>query len=75
MATVESEQSEPEFELEYRESESERVIGWRAEKLLGAGFDDGTALELALLPHVDLHAAIRLVRTGCPAATAVRILA
>ena len=71
MATVESEH----LDSEDGENEEERVIGWRAEELLRAGFDNGTALELALLPYVDLHSAIELLRRGCPPATAVRILA
>jgi hypothetical protein len=71
MATVESEHLGSEDD----ETEEERVIGWRAEELLRAGYDNGTALELALLPYVDLHSAIDLLRRGCPPATAVRILA
>jgi hypothetical protein len=71
MAIVEHESEE----IEFRANEEERVIGWRAELLNRAGFDDGTALELALMPHVDLHVACDLVRRGCPPATAARILA
>jgi hypothetical protein len=56
------------------ESEEERVISWRAEELMRAGFDGCTALELALVPHVDLHKAVSLLRCGCPLETAVRIL-
>jgi hypothetical protein len=56
------------------ESEEERVISWRAEELMRAGFDGCTAIELALVPHVDLHRAVSLLRHGCPPATAVRIL-
>lgn len=61
-------------EFEYRESENERIIGWRAEELLRAGYEDTTALELALRGDVDLHTAVELVRRGCPPGTAARIL-
>jgi hypothetical protein len=61
-------------EFEQRETEEQRVIGWRAEELLRAGYQNGTALELALRPDVDLHLAIKLVRSGCPVPTALRIL-
>lgn len=57
-----------------RESEGDRVVGWRAERLLGAGFDDLAALELALRRDVDLHRATGLLRRGCPPETARRIL-
>jgi hypothetical protein len=50
------------------------VIEWRAETLRRAGFDSEAALELAFSLHVDLHAAVGLVKRGCPPATALRIL-
>ncbi len=50
------------------------MISWRAEELMRAGFDGCTAIELALVPHVDLHKAVSLLRQGCPPSTAVRIL-
>lgn len=65
--------SATEFETP-RESEGERVISWRVEELLRAGYCGEAALELALTPEVDLHLAIDLLRQGCPAPTAVRIL-
>jgi len=61
-------------EFEYREPEEERIIGWRAEELLRAGYENVTALELALRSDVDLHFAVDLVRRGCPPGTAARIL-
>jgi len=61
-------------EFEHRETEEERIIGWRAEELLRAGYEDGTALELALRSDVDLHLAVDLIRHGCPPGTAARIL-
>ncbi len=72
MATVESEPLE--VEVVPRESEEERVIRWRTEGLLRAGYTNCIALELALRSDVDLHFAIGLVRRGCPTATAARIL-
>jgi hypothetical protein len=61
-------------EFEYREPEEERVIDWRAGALLRAGYENTTALELALRSDVDLHFAVDLVRHGCPPRTAARIL-
>jgi hypothetical protein len=62
-------------ELEGRKpTEDERVVQWRLEALERAGYGEADALELALTPSVDLHAALALVRSGCPAATACRIL-
>ena len=50
------------------------VLEWRAETLRRAGFDSDAALDLAFSRHVDLHAAVALVKRGCPPATALRIL-
>jgi hypothetical protein len=61
-------------EFELRGTEDERVLFWRAETLVGAGYDDETAIELAMETDVDLHLAVRLARLGCPAHTARRIL-
>jgi rRNA processing protein Krr1/Pno1 len=51
-----------------------KVLGWRIEQLIAAGFDSDGAFVLALDRNVDLHDAIELVGRGCPPATAVRIL-
>ena len=61
-------------EFEHRGTEAERVVFWRAEELARAGYDDETAIELAMDSAVDLHLAIRLARMGCPSKTALRIL-
>ena len=62
-------------EIETRpETEEERVVAWRAEALLRAGYKNGSALELAIRSDVDLHFATNLVRSGCPVETALRIL-
>jgi hypothetical protein len=51
-----------------------RVLGWRIEQLIAAGFDSDAAFMLALDRSVDLHDATELVRRGCPPQTALRIL-
>ena len=51
-----------------------RVLGWRIEQLIAAGFDSDAAFVLALDRSVDLHDATELVRRGCPPQTALRIL-
>jgi hypothetical protein len=63
------------IELEECElTEDERVVQWRLEGLESAGYDEVTALELALAPYVDLHRALELARNGCPHDLAFRIL-
>jgi hypothetical protein len=57
-----------------RETEVDRVTRWRLEQLVRAGFDDAAALLLSAMRHVDLHYASDLLRHGCPAETALRIL-
>jgi hypothetical protein len=56
------------------ETEAEIILRWRFDELVRAGYDVGTALVLASHVEVDLHDATGLVRRGCPADTAVRIL-
>jgi hypothetical protein len=56
------------------EAEDERVVNWRIEELLRAGYDEFEALDLALERGVDLHRAVDLVRHGCPPKLAVQIL-
>ena len=56
------------------ETEAEIILRWRFEELVRAGYDVGTALMLASHVEIDLHGATELVRRGCPADTAVRIL-
>ena len=57
-----------------RETEAERVVNWRREELERAGYERTAARKLAERSYVDLHRAVALVRTGCPADTAVEIL-
>ena len=56
------------------ESEAERVIRWRFEELVRAGYCLDAALELAVHTEVDLHVAVDLAHKGCPPETARMIL-
>jgi hypothetical protein len=56
-----------------RFSMDERILEWRLERLSKAGFTGEVLFEVALA-GVDLVAAERLVRRGCPVETAARIL-
>ena len=51
-----------------------RVTRWRIEQLLDAGYDAEAALVLALDREVDLHAAVALLRRGCPHDLALQII-
>ncbi len=55
-------------------SESDRVALWRAEELQRVGYSVVAAAALAARRDVDLHAAVGLVKNGCPPSTAIRIL-
>jgi len=65
MTTIWSEQSS---------ADDGAVVRWRFDELVRAGYGWSAALNLAKRPDVDLHLAEKLVRTGCPQATALRIL-
>jgi hypothetical protein len=56
------------------DAEAERVLLWREEELERVGYERGTARDLAERTYIDLHLAMDLLRRGCPADTAVRIL-
>jgi len=56
------------------ESELDRIVRWRSEELERAGYSPEGAASLAARLEVDLHEAIDLVKGGCPAEVAVRIL-
>jgi hypothetical protein len=62
--------------LDTREARTEdgEVLAWRAEELVRAGYDGDNAIMLALERAVDLHRAVDLLRCGCPAELAVKIL-
>jgi hypothetical protein len=56
------------------ETEVEIILRWRFDELVRAGYDVGNALVLASHVEIDLHDASALLRRGCPADTALRIL-
>lgn len=62
------------IDVHIEETELERVVRWRAERLERAGYDISVAHELAARPDVDLHRAIELLEHGCSPETAARIL-
>jgi hypothetical protein len=57
----------------YNEEEA-IVLEWRIDSLMRAGYAPEAAFDLAFCKHVDLHTAVGLVKRGCPADTALRIL-
>jgi hypothetical protein len=57
-----------------RASEIERVQAWRTARLAGLGVAEETARILATHPTFSVHELERLLETGCPLATALRIL-
>lgn len=57
-----------------RPTEQDRIDFWRAGELERAGFDETTAMQLALMPHVDIHRAAELRSAGCPLELVVEIL-
>lgn len=56
------------------DSERDKIVRWRLEQLLAAGYDGGSALILAMDSSIDLHLAVSLLASGCPTETALRIL-
>ncbi len=54
--------------------EEVRVLVWRFEQLVAAGYEHEQAIDLAADRDVDLHQAVRILRAGCPARLAVEIL-
>jgi hypothetical protein len=61
-------------EFEIVETEDDRVARWRLEQLVRAGYEETDALLLAETMQIDLHLATDLLRRGCTADTALRIL-
>ena len=57
-----------------RLAEEQRVIRWRAEELVRAGYSEFAADVLSAHTDVDLHRAIALPKNGCPHDLALRIL-
>jgi hypothetical protein len=64
----------PAAEVDIRETELERITGWRAEELERAGYEPRAAARIAARHDVDLHAAVELVQNGCPPELAASIL-
>jgi len=56
------------------ETELERVEQWRAEELERGGYKPADAARLAASHEVDLHAAVALLKNGCPSELALEIL-
>jgi hypothetical protein len=56
------------------ESELDRIVRWRSEELERAGYSPDGAAALAARLDIDLHEAIDIVKSGCPAEIALRIL-
>jgi hypothetical protein len=54
--------------------EAAAVTRWRLHELLRAGYTWDQGVKIASRVEVDLHQATDLLRKGCPAETAVRIL-
>ena len=52
-----------------------KVVAWRREQLLAAGFGLELSDDLAHNCGIDLHALVELAERGCPSKLAVRILA
>ena len=61
-------------ETELKDETAELVEAWRAEQLEMAGYAAQAADELAPRQDVDLHFAVGLVKRGCPADLALKIL-
>jgi hypothetical protein len=57
-----------------QDPELEQVERWRAERLKRAGYPSDGAVALAARHDVDLHRAIELLESGCPAEIALKIL-
>jgi hypothetical protein len=65
----------PAAELEKTvDAEFERVLRWRFQELARAGYEAEAAATIAARSDVDLHRATELLRSGCPADIALRIL-
>ena len=61
-------------ELDFIDTESDKVQRWRAEALERAGYDVTAAAVLAVRTDIDLHAATALIERGCSSELALRIL-
>jgi hypothetical protein len=57
-----------------KDTEAARTMCWRLEQLEHAGYGHAAALAIAADVDIDLRLAIDLLRRGCPAVLAARIL-
>ncbi len=57
-----------------RHHEDECVARWRFSRLRKAGYGPHASATLARRSDIDLHLAVSLVESGCPAETALDIL-
>ena len=55
-------------------SELDQVEHWRAQELIRAGYPAESAAELASRHDIDLHYAVELLSSSCPAELALQIL-
>jgi len=60
-------------DIVYEETEAQRIESWRSQELERAGYDPRAAAELARRHDVDLHRAVELMTSGCPADMALHI--
>jgi len=61
-------------DIEFIDTESEKVQRWRVEALERAGYEPTAAAVLACRTDIDLHAATTLIESGCSSDLALRIL-
>ena len=61
-------------EIQFTDTESEKVQRWRVEALERAGYEPTAAAVLAVRSDIDLHAATTLIERGCTSELALRIL-
>jgi hypothetical protein len=66
-------QAQPE-PVDMLELERDKLINWRLDQLLEAGYPLRTAKRLAEHPNVDLHLARQLLKNGATVRQAIHIL-
>lgn len=61
-------------DLLVRETEADKVDGWRLHQLIEAGYAVDDAVKIAARHELDLHQAVELVGRGCNPELAAAIL-
>jgi hypothetical protein len=56
------------------EPDRDRVVQWRIERLLDAGYGRDAAVLIGHDTSIDLHVAVALLERGCPVDSALQIL-